>query len=109
VVVTESFGHGWFVVLNRDLYLAFRHHVVNVLEIWQHNHLVVLPSRYEGLPVALVEAICCGRPALVTDVRQTPSGSGFVADAPTAKSLGAALERAGLAQADLQKIGDQSP
>ena len=32
------------------------------------NHLLVLPSRAEGTPIALVEAMICARPAVVTDV-----------------------------------------
>jgi glycosyltransferase involved in cell wall biosynthesis len=46
----------------------FHGHVSNVESIWEQNHLLALPSRYEGLPLALVEAMRCGRPAVVTDV-----------------------------------------
>ena len=46
----------------------FRGHVNDIRAIWEQNHLLVLPSRYEGLPLALVEAMWCGRPAVVTDV-----------------------------------------
>jgi len=60
----------------------------------------------------LVEAMLCGRPAVVTDVGGNTEWiedgrTGFVAEAPTAKSFGAALERAWLAQADWQKMGIQ--
>ncbi len=34
--------------------------------IWSNNHMLVLPSRYEGLPLAQVEAMLAGRPILVT-------------------------------------------
>ena len=54
----------------------------------------------------------CGRPAVVTDVGGNAEWiddeqTGFVAEAPTAKSFGAALERAWLVQADWQQMGIQ--
>lgn len=36
--------------------------------IWKNHHLLLLPSYIEGMPIALVEAMLCGRTALVTDV-----------------------------------------
>lgn len=85
-------------------------HVNDVRSIWQANHLLVLPSRSEGTPLALVEAMLCGRAAVVTDVGGNAEWiddgqTGFVAEAATARSFGAALERAWLAKAELQKMG----
>jgi glycosyltransferase involved in cell wall biosynthesis len=37
-------------------------------EIWAKHHALVLPSRIEGLPIAIVEAMLCGRPCIVTDI-----------------------------------------
>lgn len=37
-------------------------------DIWKGNHILIMPSYYEGLPIALVEAQLCGRPAVVTNV-----------------------------------------
>jgi len=31
----------------------FRGHVTDINQVWADNHLLVLPSRYEGLPLAL--------------------------------------------------------
>jgi glycosyltransferase involved in cell wall biosynthesis len=77
----------------------FRGHVNDISAIWEQNHLLVLPSRYEGLPLALVEAMWCGRPAVVTDVGGNAElcvddETGFVAPAATLRSFTYALERA---------------
>lgn len=85
-------------------------HIDDVRSIWEANQLLALPSRGEGASLALVEAMLCGRPAVVTDVGGNTEWiedgqTGFVAEAPTAKSFGAALERAWLAQADWQEFG----
>jgi len=68
-------------------------------EIWAKEQLLVLPSRYEGLPIALVEAMLSGRPAVVTDVggncEVVEDGvNGFVAPATTVPAVSEALERA---------------
>src|SRR5262249_55981873 len=39
-----------------------------VEEIWASNHVLVMPSRYEGLPLAIVEAMLCARPVIATDI-----------------------------------------
>jgi glycosyltransferase involved in cell wall biosynthesis len=77
----------------------FRGHVNDIRTIWEQNHLLVLPSRYEGLPLALVEAMWCGRPAVVTDVGGNAElclddETGFVAPAATLSSFTHTLERA---------------
>lgn len=59
-----------------------------------------MPSRFEGLPLAMVEAMLCARPVVATDVAGhaeiiEDGVTGFLADAPTAGSMAAALERFG--------------
>jgi glycosyltransferase involved in cell wall biosynthesis len=88
----------------------FHGHVEDVRLIWEDNHLLVLPSRYEGLPLALMESMWCQRPAVVTDVGGNAEmclneETGFVAAAPTVKFLAEALERAWLRRADWQDMG----
>jgi glycosyltransferase involved in cell wall biosynthesis len=94
-------------------HVEFCGHVDDIRSIWELNHLLVLPSRGEGTPLALVEAMLCGRPAVVTDVGgntewMQDGRTGFVAEAPTAKSFGAALERAWLAREHWQEMGIQA-
>ena len=79
--------------------VKFRGHIRNVRSIWEQNHLLVMPSRFEGLPLALVEAMCCARPAVVTDVGGNAElcidgVTGFIAPAATLASVSNALERA---------------
>ena len=52
----------------RDPNVRWAGHVKDIAEIWAHAHIAVLPSRREGLPMALVEAAACGRPLIATDV-----------------------------------------
>lgn len=79
--------------------VVFHGQVSDIADVWRRNQLLVLPSRFEGLPLSLVEAMWCGRPAVVTDVAGNTEAcvdgeTGFVAEAPTAKLFGNALERA---------------
>ena len=84
--------------------------VADVEEIWRANELLVLPSRTEGLPLALVEAMMCGRPAVVTDVGGNAEVvvdelTGWVAAAPTSAALDEAMERAWAARERWPEIG----
>ena len=93
--------------------IRFMGHAEDVRSIWSENHLLILPSRAEGTSLALLEAMLCGRPAIVTDVGDSArwveeSKTGFVADAPTVKSLGAALSRAWMARDNWKLIGIRS-
>lgn len=79
-------------------------------EIWASNHVLVMPSRYEGLPLAMVEAMLCGRPVVATDVAGhseivEDGVTGFLADAPTASSMANALERFWARRAEAEEIG----
>jgi glycosyltransferase involved in cell wall biosynthesis len=87
-----------------------RGHLNDVRAIWEQNHLLLLPSRYEGVPLSVVEAMWCERPAVVTDVGRTrelcvDNETGFIASAPTASSFGDALERAWERRQDWARMG----
>ena len=89
--------------------VVFEGHL-GVDEIWSSNHALVMPSRYEGLPLAIIEAKLCGRPVIATDVAGhgeiiEDGVTGFPADAPTCAGVGHALERFWARKADAKEIG----
>jgi glycosyltransferase involved in cell wall biosynthesis len=74
-------------------------HTSDIRGIWRENQLLILASSGEGSPLALAEAMVCGRPAVVTDVGGNgelikDGVTGFVAESATLASLNMALERA---------------
>jgi glycosyltransferase involved in cell wall biosynthesis len=71
----------------------------DVEDIWRENHALLLPSRYEGAPLVVIEAMLCNRIAITTDIGRNrelmdDNVSGFVADGATIRLLDEALERA---------------
>jgi glycosyltransferase involved in cell wall biosynthesis len=82
-----------------------------VKDIWAANHVLVMPSRVEGLPLAMVEAMLCGRPVVATDIAGhselvQDGRTGFLAEAPTVKAFAAALERFWLARHQAEALGE---
>jgi glycosyltransferase involved in cell wall biosynthesis len=68
------FGRGPDEAYLKDLigYYGLEHRVTirgyerDFKEIWADNHLHILSSRIEGLTLALIESMFCGRPAVIT-------------------------------------------
>lgn len=81
--------------------------------IWSKHHALVLPSRFEGMPLVLVEAMLCGRPGIVTDVGGNKELvqdeiNGFLAKAPTVELLDEAMSRAWDSRGRLQEMGQRA-
>jgi glycosyltransferase involved in cell wall biosynthesis len=90
--------------------VEFSGHQENIEEVWAKNHALVLPSRFEGMPLVVVEAMLCGRPCIVTDVggnrELVRDGiNGFIAKAPTIELLDETMNRAWERRDQWKEIG----
>lgn len=70
----------------------------DIRSVWQQQQILIMASSGEGKPLALTEAMLCGRPAVVTDVGGNAElisdrVTGFVAQSATLDSLRDAMER----------------
>ncbi len=103
--------------LARDLGLAdrirFAGHVRDIRGFWRDHEALVLPSRLEGTPLALVEAMLCARPALVTDVGDCAEWidaprCGECAGSSTPSALAASISRFVADRAEWPRLGKQA-
>ena len=100
------FGDGYHRRVLKDLKdlwhlnnVKFSGFVNDIEAIWENHHALVLPSRAEGLPTVIIEAMLCGRVCIVTNIAGNTelledNISGFVAKAPNAELFDEAMERA---------------
>ena len=83
----------------------------SVEDIWKDNHALLLPSRYEGAPLVVIEAMLCNRIAITTDIGRNrelidDNQSGFVALGATVDLLDEAMERAWQKRTQWQQMGE---
>lgn len=90
--------------------LTFHGRVQDIRNVWKNNHLLLMPSRLEGMPLAIVEAMLCGRPVVTTDVAGHTEWiregvEGFIAGGANVISFNKAMERAWQQKDHWQTLG----
>ena len=90
-----------------------RGYISNIQSVWAKNHLMVLASRGEGMPLAVLEAMICGRPTVTTDVGGNreileTGKTGFIAEVATPASFGRAMEQAWDARKRWTQMGESA-
>lgn len=79
--------------------IIFAGHVDDMEAVWREHHGLLLPSRHEGLPIALIEAMWAGRVVIATPAggmaeMLVPGQTGFLASACDANALHAVMDEA---------------
>jgi glycosyltransferase involved in cell wall biosynthesis len=90
--------------------VVFRGQTADVTGIWDDHEVLILPSRHEGTPLVLIEAMLCGRVPVVTRIAGngelvTDGVNGYVAAYPEVEALDGALERCWEGRAGLREMG----
>jgi len=80
-------------------------------EVWRTHQALVLPTRFEGMPLVVVEAMLCGRPCITTDVGGSrelirDGVNGYLARAATVEFLDEAMNRAWENRHRLKEMGE---
>ncbi|MDD5261032.1 MAG: glycosyltransferase [Methylacidiphilales bacterium] len=79
--------------------VTFAGQIEDIDQFWARHHMLLSGSRYEGMPMVVLEALLCGRPCVLTDVAGhaehiLEGKNGFLAAAPTVALLDSAMEKA---------------
>lgn len=91
--------------------LKFGGFVDQVEQIWEQNHALLLPSRYEGAPLVVIEAMLCNRIPISTNIGRNlelidEGETGFVAEGANIELLDRAMERAWEKRHQWQQMGE---
>lgn len=86
--------------------------VDDIYEVWKQAHALILPSRTEGLPLAIMEAMMAGRAIITTDAGGNKEFldegiTGFIGY-PSDDSLDETLERAWQSRERWEEMGKQA-
>jgi glycosyltransferase involved in cell wall biosynthesis len=91
--------------------IVFHGFTEDIEGIWRANHALLQPSRLEGMPMSVIEAMLCARPVLATDVGGhaemiTDGANGFLAEAATVTHVRRSLESLWLNRHRLREMGE---
>lgn len=118
-LIVNFYGEGQDVENLKDLIHLYEikyanvHPYTDTIDIWKNNHALVLTSRFEGLPLVLVEAMLCKRLVIVTNVSGNKelvidNETGFIATAPRPEYVDEAMERAWQVRENWKSIGERA-
>lgn len=118
-LIVNFYGEGKDVENLKDLIYfygiknAVVHSHTDTTIIWEQNQALILTSRFEGLPIVLVEAMLCKRFAIITNVSgnkelMQDNQTGFLAAGPRPEYVDEALERAWQVRENWQQIGQEA-
>jgi glycosyltransferase involved in cell wall biosynthesis len=91
--------------------ITFAGQIKEIERVWSKHHALVMASRFEGMPLVVVEAMLCARPCIVTNVggnaELVRDGiNGFLAPAATVDFVDDAMERAWENRKRLREMGE---
>ena len=90
--------------------IRFRGFATDIDAVWRDHHVFLLPSRAEGVPNSMLEAMLSGRPVIVSDVggiaEWVDDGrTGYLMPRPDVDALANALERCWNDRDRLEQMG----
>jgi L-malate glycosyltransferase len=79
-------------------HVSFAGYVKDIAALWREHHALIMPSLFEGVPLAMIEAMLCGRPVIATDTGGIAEWieedcTGFLIQRPAPREIDAALEK----------------
>ena len=94
-------------------HIKFGGYVQQIEKIWERHHGLVCPSRIEGMPMVVVEAMLCNRFCVATNVGIVPElitddENGFIVRAAEVEFLDEALEKAWSVRDNWEKLGEKA-
>jgi glycosyltransferase involved in cell wall biosynthesis len=90
--------------------IVFAGYVDDIAAVWATHHVLIMPSRFEGVPLAMIEAMLCGRPVVATDIGGIAEWideghNGFLIANPTPADIGTTMERLWSYRYKLEELG----
>jgi len=90
--------------------ITFAGYVDDIAAVWATHHVLIMPSRFEGVPLAMIEAMLCGRPVVATDIGGIAEWieegrNGFLIANPTPADIGTTMERLWSSRDELEELG----